>query len=863
MARTPGGEDYQQAPTIAPTMQQGGYLTVQATPQNMGAQVGEAMQKLGNTGSDIVEHINQIYADTSARNGIVENAKKLGDLVDEYKQNRGINAANAYKDFQDKATALYNDASNSMPNMVAKKIFQDKFSSELSFSLRDAGSWAAKQTEDGHIMSLNAGIDNSVNQFATAPDDPVRREKIKADIQDQSLQLSHFQGYDEQTADAFLSKHIGSAYSTLIKQTMRTNPEKSEELFNEAVNGSFTATRDGKQVNIPYLDAQERAQVSSEMGMEWNRQAQEELQTAHYNASSGLLPDRTRLVNSLTRAGYNQDFIKSETDRFDILAGSAAQKKNDVGLVANGEPVRNNPIIGANVMTMIDNAADKYNVPRDVMRAVGIQESGLNPNVKVGDNGQAIGMFQLHEGAAKDVGLTPEERAIPEKNAEGGAKYLRQMYDKFGDWDKAVAAFNAGPGTLEKAGGDITKIPQHSQDYLASVQSLRRLDPNALLNKVSGDSVTQYQIARNLTALTPLNDDITTISKTDGSAKDILQNAFDVKRALLAPSGDPAGYVMSHNDALAGAQADVLKKPENLPYYIKTVDNMYNGIEQPENNRPILSKQFGQEQVSGIVSSGLQGGIKTLETMQSSYGENFSRVYGDLVRYGLPPQYQVAMSIDDPIAKQRLAQAYSIPEGDKESDATKIFETALGGKKGEKTVIDTTINTNSTLTDYFKTLTNSGASANDVAAYQNVIKRLAYQNALAGETASDAANNAVKAITGKFTFITDTNKGYSARIPTTIADVVQRNADTFRATVNTSQLTIPYNAISPEYYVHSVKYNSTYVTNNNGTGLWLIDQGGGLVRDNNGKLLTIPFSEHHVEKPSQPQQPSTQLNPVM
>jgi soluble lytic murein transglycosylase-like protein len=41
----------------------------------------------------------------------------------------------------------------------------------------------------------------------------------------------------------------------------------------------------------------------------------------------------------------------------------------------------------------------------------------------------------------------------PRQNLEGGARYLRQMYDRFGSWRLALAAYNAGPEAVEQHGG--------------------------------------------------------------------------------------------------------------------------------------------------------------------------------------------------------------------------------------------------------------------------------------------------------------------------------------------------------------------------------------------------------------------------
>ena len=77
----------------------------------------------------------------------------------------------------------------------------------------------------------------------------------------------------------------------------------------------------------------------------------------------------------------------------------------------------------------------------------------------------ARGLAQLMPGTARQMGVDPSD---PYANLEGGARYLREQLDRFnGDLEKALAAYNAGPGRVESAGG----VPQirETQSYVASV----------------------------------------------------------------------------------------------------------------------------------------------------------------------------------------------------------------------------------------------------------------------------------------------------------------------------------------------------------------------------------------------------------
>jgi hypothetical protein len=93
-------------------------------------------------------------------------------------------------------------------------------------------------------------------------------------------------------------------------------------------------------------------------------------------------------------------------------------------------------------------AAARHGVPEDLFLRLVQQESGWNPNA-VSPKG-ATGLAQLMPGTARALGVDISD---PQENLDGGARYLRAMYDKFGSWRLALAAYNAGPGAVEEHGG--------------------------------------------------------------------------------------------------------------------------------------------------------------------------------------------------------------------------------------------------------------------------------------------------------------------------------------------------------------------------------------------------------------------------
>ncbi len=114
--------------------------------------------------------------------------------------------------------------------------------------------------------------------------------------------------------------------------------------------------------------------------------------------------------------------------------------------------------------------AAKYDISPALLEAVVWQESRWNPRA-VSPAG-ARGLAQLMAGTARMLGVNPDD---PHHNLEGGARYLRMQLDAFdGDLEKALAAYNAGPGRVIRAGG-IPAI-RETQLYVRAIMS-RLSDP--------------------------------------------------------------------------------------------------------------------------------------------------------------------------------------------------------------------------------------------------------------------------------------------------------------------------------------------------------------------------------------------------
>jgi soluble lytic murein transglycosylase-like protein len=120
----------------------------------------------------------------------------------------------------------------------------------------------------------------------------------------------------------------------------------------------------------------------------------------------------------------------------------------------------------ASVALMLDAAADRHKVPRGLVRGVAWVESRGNPLAKSPKG--AIGIMQLMPPTAASLGVDPND---PAANVDGGTRYLARLLKAYaGDVNKALAAYNWGPGNVSKGGtwpGGVSKYVQNVLDRAA------------------------------------------------------------------------------------------------------------------------------------------------------------------------------------------------------------------------------------------------------------------------------------------------------------------------------------------------------------------------------------------------------------
>ena len=136
--------------------------------------------------------------------------------------------------------------------------------------------------------------------------------------------------------------------------------------------------------------------------------------------------------------------------------------------------------LGLYYMPIFEQALEERGLPQE-LKYLPVIESALDPNA-VSKHG-ATGLWQLMLATGKGLGLEcnslVDERRDPYASSKAAADLLKQLYDTYGDWSLAIAAYNCGPSTVNKAirraGGDVSKadfwnvypyLPEETRGYV-------------------------------------------------------------------------------------------------------------------------------------------------------------------------------------------------------------------------------------------------------------------------------------------------------------------------------------------------------------------------------------------------------------
>lgn len=161
------------------------------------------------------------------------------------------------------------------------------------------------------------------------------------------------------------------------------------------------------------------------------------------NVSDATIRERLSKLNTVIEMPFNQ-IVRSYIDRYTAKSRPAVAAMLGLSLY---------------YMPIFEQALEEAGLPLE-LKYLPVIESGLNPNAVSRHGATGLWQFMLATGKGLDLEISSlvDERRDPYMSSKKAASYLKDLHDTYGDWSLAIAAYNCGPGTVNKAirraGGD-------------------------------------------------------------------------------------------------------------------------------------------------------------------------------------------------------------------------------------------------------------------------------------------------------------------------------------------------------------------------------------------------------------------------
>lgn len=325
----------------------------------------------------------------------------------------------------------------------------------------------------------------------------------------------------------------------------------------------------------------------------------------------------------------------------------------------------------------------KYNLPDD-LKYLSIVESGLNPRAI--SRAGAVGLWQFMPSTGRYYGLHQDwyidERMDPEKATDAACRYLKQLYGMFGNWNMALASYNAGPGNVRRAirrsGYKKTfwevydYLPRETRAYVPQFVAIAYVLNYAEEHNFFVENELEYAMEVDTILVNQYLDLETLAGQMNVCADDLKDLNPEVKRGALPENvmnyplrvpADKYGFIAANRVALLDSASKVGK--ERLEYLARNT----------------VGSTYGRTKLIHKVKSGdVLGKIAQRYNVRIADLRKWNGIRGNMIRVGERLDVWVSAgqttSINSALAKQSLdgKEMYLVQPGDTLWDISRRFE---------------------------------------------------------------------------------------------------------------------------------------------------------------------------------------------
>lgn len=540
----------------------------------------------------------------------------------------------------------------------------------------------------------------------------------------------------------------------------------------------------------------------------------------------GTTPDFTEITQAVAQIGHSQGWSQDQTD---------AYLQKQTGDAMHG-------IIQASIASANPNGFNTTGHAREIFEhAMGLKIPGTDLPMLDGEHMAAIEstiQSKAYTDSIREATAQQKAQAASEKATAG----IRWNVEQNVSNGMAMVQSGVAPPTMPSAAEIKAAYPNNPDRAAEMTQYTSDIQKSgALIARMPDMSPTE--IAATTAQLKPDANDASTFAEK-ARLFGIWTKAVTGYQKRL--TDDPAGTVLQHQPEVAADWTGAAQDPTKFPQYAATVQAAQDAAGVPKNQQSLMPASVASSIVNSVLSQPPAARAGAITKMATDYGQYYPQIIGDLVKAGLPTQYETLAAVSS--APVRIALADAIGQGGEK------IKGAIGQSSAK--IIDDYLNSDlykGSLSDLAKTMSHLPGASQKMDGISSSIRMAAYRMALDGDPSTAIKTAIASVTTDKYDFMDDGGwrapKGQGNMIETG-ANGLLANLDPHALAPLSNPAKVPYTDDELRQAALTVAQNGRWVTNARENGLLRLDVNGNPIMRADGTPLEIPFTDAVAWRPA-------------